>query len=62
MDDVHAELGQVVAGTAGARPSGRTLFASSGSGIESLAALAGVLEHVRGDGSVPRFDLDGRTT
>jgi ornithine cyclodeaminase/alanine dehydrogenase-like protein (mu-crystallin family) len=62
FSDVHAELGDVVCGRAGRSGAGRTFFASSGSGIESLAALAGVLACVRGDDSLPRVDLNGAGT
>lgn len=58
FDDAH-ELGDVVCGRAGRNGAARTLFASSGSGIEALAALAGVLTCFQGDDSLPRVDLDG---
>jgi len=58
---VHAELGEVVSGR---KPvdrvaAGRTVFASCGSGIESLAAVAGVLACLRDNEALARVELNG---
>ena len=58
-ESVHAELGELIAGTATGRTSRDeiTIFDSTGTAVQDVAAAALVYERAREHGSVPSLDL-----
>jgi ornithine cyclodeaminase/alanine dehydrogenase-like protein (mu-crystallin family) len=60
-DAVHAELGEIVAGQKPGRTSDEeiTIFDSTGTALQDVAAAAAIYEKAMGEGKGTRFSLTG---